>query len=183
MATALVSGCAAVVREALIQQRQTAPNAALVKAVLICGAEDLPRSGSADRGNRGNRVNRVNRVNLANSVVICRHRTFEENNLRQGAQVSYPVAKDGKPAALKVVLVWVDYPGAALQSQLGLNVRVDAEHLYSRLDPYDNVLEVRADRRSSSATISILAHRITRTTDMEHPRYQAFALAWRWLPI
>jgi subtilisin family serine protease len=161
MATAFVSGAAAIVREALTKcKTPQTPSAALVKAILISGAEDLPRVS--------------NRVNIANAVTFCVDSTWEVNKLRQGVEISYPVRNSKREARLKVALVWIDRPGETLQSELDLTVLV-GNHPHRPPAPDDNVLVVRIEKPTRIATLKIQALRIR-----GYREYQEFALAWRW---
>jgi len=63
MANALVAGCAGVLRQ-VIKISSTPPRAALVKAILICGADHLDQSISTSK------LTSFRRVNLAGSVQI-----------------------------------------------------------------------------------------------------------------
>ncbi len=71
MATPLVAGCCAVLRETLVKNGTPTPSAALIKALLINGA--TPLSGQytpAEVGPVPNNVQGWGRVNLAGSVII-----------------------------------------------------------------------------------------------------------------
>src|SRR4051794_12838142 len=71
MATPLVAGCAAVLRETLVKNGMPTPSAALIKALLVNGAVRLPgqytptEAGSSPNSNSG-----WGRVDLADSVII-----------------------------------------------------------------------------------------------------------------
>ncbi|KAJ5480021.1 Peptidase S8/S53subtilisin/kexin/sedolisin [Penicillium desertorum] len=143
MATPLVAGCVAVLRETLVKNGKQEPSAALLKALLINGAIELPgqyvpsESGPSPNGNSG-----FGRVNLSKSVILptqadCGYReggplaqsASEEtvidipnkgNLLRSQGRSASTTAFDGP--VLKVSLVWTDYPGAYLQNDLDLIV-------------------------------------------------------------
>jgi hypothetical protein len=148
MATPLVAGCAAVLRETLVKNGLAAPTAALVKALLINGADVLPgqynpsEAGESPNGNSG-----WGRVNLARSVVLPgqpgNSGLGEGGPLEQGQEDSITIdipeevpkaaakakrhrgpAGDPEPAAagatLKITLVWSDPPGPQLQNDLDL---------------------------------------------------------------
>ncbi|OGE47392.1 hypothetical protein PENARI_c046G01059 [Penicillium arizonense] len=143
MATPLVAGCIAVLRETLIKSGAQEPSAALLKALLINGAVELSgqyvpsESGPSPNSNSG-----FGRVNLSNSVILpnqadCGYR--EGGPLAQGASeeilVDIPSKGDllrvqGRSASttassgvvLKVSLVWTDPPGETLQNDLDLIV-------------------------------------------------------------
>ena len=77
MATPLVAGCAAVLREALIDNGTESPSAALIKALLINGAEILSQPMPNVESGFG-------RVNLAKSIAVApgeEGAAFREGNL------------------------------------------------------------------------------------------------------
>lgn len=151
MATPLVAGCAAVLRETLVKNGLAAPSAALIKALLINGADVLPgqytpsEAGESPNGNSG-----WGRVNLARSVVLPGQPgnagLGEGGPLHQGEEDSFTIdipAENAKAAVkakrrrnstedpalttaagvtLKITLVWSDPPGPQLQNDLDLIV-------------------------------------------------------------
>jgi hypothetical protein len=150
MATPLVAGCAAVLRETLVKNGLAAPSAALIKALLINGADTLAgqynptEAGDSPNGNSG-----WGRVNLARSVVLPgapgNAGLGEGGPLEQGQEDSFTIEIPGEvpkrsgqgrrnrgaagspePAAagvtLKITLVWSDPPGPQLQNDLDLLV-------------------------------------------------------------
>lgn len=71
MATPLVAGCLAVLRETLEKNGVQSPPAALLKALLINGAVDMQgQYQKKDVGPSPNSINGWGRVNLANSVIL-----------------------------------------------------------------------------------------------------------------
>src|SRR5919197_1002841 len=146
MATPLVAGCAAVLRETLVKNGMPNPSAALVKALLVNGAVRLPgqytptEAGSSPNSNSG-----WGRVDLAGSVIIPGPNGdagFGEGGpLKQGGSDTIDIdipkgpprhegsaePEDVGPTAVgatfKITLVWSDPPGAALQNDLDLIVR------------------------------------------------------------
>ncbi|OQE15116.1 hypothetical protein PENSTE_c030G04190 [Penicillium steckii] len=141
MATPLVAGCVAVLRETLIKSGVQNPSAALLKAMLINGAVAIAgqyvpsETGPSPNSNSG-----FGRVNLSNSVILPNEAScgyHEGGPLVQGASeellIDIPNQGDfmkaqGKPTntfsnpVLKVTLVWTDYPGNMLQNDLDLIV-------------------------------------------------------------
>jgi len=143
MATPLVAGCVAVLRETLVKSGVQTPSAALLKAMLINGAVAIPgqyvpsETGPSPNSNSG-----FGRVNLSNSVISpnqagCGYR--EGGALAQGASeellIDIPNQRDFMEAqekststaafngpVLKVTLVWTDPPGNMLQNDLDLIV-------------------------------------------------------------
>jgi serine protease AprX len=139
MATPLVAGCVAVLRETLlIFQSGYQPCAALIKALLINGATELlgqynpPETGQSPNANSG-----WCRINLANSVVLGNQPDtgyVEADPLRQGEArevLSIPVPAGHKH--LKVTLVWTDPPGPLLQNDLNLTVVVDGQERHRNM--------------------------------------------------
>ncbi|ASN53497.1 S8 family serine peptidase [Sinomonas sp. R1AF57] len=196
MATPLVAGCVAVLRETLVKNGTATPSAALVKALLINGAVELAgqyvptEAGASPNGSSG-----WGRVDLAGSVIIPGPSSdggFGEGGpLKQGEEESFTVDIPGKgdagasPAAagsatFKVTLVWSDPPGAALQNDLDLIVRAaDGTERHGNMGTSDGF-----DRRNNveqvlwqnmppgKATVVVRAFRITRFP-------QPYAYAWR----
>ena len=71
MATPLVAGCAAVLREVLVNNGLPKPTAALIKTLLINGAVNMTgQYQTADVGASPNGINGWGRVNLAGSVIV-----------------------------------------------------------------------------------------------------------------
>jgi serine protease AprX len=195
MATPLVAGCAAVLRETLIKNGTATPSAALIKALLIEGA--VPLAGQytpTEAGASPNNNSGWGRVDLAGSVIIPgpdpNSGCGDGKPLKQGGEdtigIEIPERKPGGavPAAvgvtLKVTLVWSDPPGAALQNDLDLIVRASngAERhgnagTTKKFDRTNNVEQVLwTNIPPGHADIVIRAHRITRFA-------QPYAYAWR----
>jgi hypothetical protein len=148
MATPLVAGCVAVLRETLVKNGTPKPSAALLKALLINGAVELAGQYSpSEAGQSPNNNSGLGRVNLADSVIIPGPNPDsglgEGGPLKQGEEdtISLAIPKHapaGGPhdqeheanapmtssgVTLKVTLVWSDPPGPALQNDLDLIVR------------------------------------------------------------
>jgi serine protease AprX len=129
MATPLVAGCAAVVRESFRVRRNVNPSAALVKAMLINGASLLtgqyvpPELSPVPNESEG--FGRVSlSVSLApengNKKVVFRD---EGTALDVGEEEAHTFNVPAGTTGLKVTLVWTDPPGEALQNDLDLIVR------------------------------------------------------------
>jgi hypothetical protein len=129
MATPLVAGCAAIVREFFLKHHEQSPSAALVKAMLINGSSDIvgqyvPSEAEAPP----NLSEGFGRVDLAATVgpyaagesVIFRN---EDLALETGDEEVSRVKITSPGSALKVTLVWTDPPGETLQNDLDLIVR------------------------------------------------------------
>jgi hypothetical protein len=136
MATPLVAGCAAVLREALTRNETQNPTAALIKALLINGAIELPgqyvpsEAGPSPNSNSG-----YGRVNLPNSAILP---TQTDGEFREGGTLAQggeeetvvyipgsrnPQASSASSHVFKVTLVWTDPPGPCLQNDLDLIVK------------------------------------------------------------
>ena len=114
MATPAAAGASILIREYLMEIAQRpAPQASLIKAMLILGAEDVGTP------NIPNNVEGWGRIDLSNSLipesdvgifVDDRHR------LKSGEidEYSFEVTRAGEP--LKIVLAWSDYPGSTSSS-------------------------------------------------------------------
>jgi hypothetical protein len=147
MATPLVAGCAAVLRETLVKNGMAKPPAALVKAMLINGAVTLPGQYSpSEAGPSPNSASGFGRVDLAGSVILPGpnpNAGFGNGGpLKQGQSdtitVNIPAQGPGgrpKPgdgdnhhgtmalgATFKITLAWSDPAGERLQNDLDLIV-------------------------------------------------------------
>jgi len=142
MATPLVAGCAAVVREFFMKQHGRNPSAALVKAMLINGCRDL--SGQyvpSEAESIPNLSEGFGRVDLAATVgpyavdesVVFRD---EDMELETGEEEVSRVKIKSPGPALKVTLVWTDPPGESLQNDLDLIVRAaDGQERHGNMPP------------------------------------------------
>jgi serine protease AprX len=200
MATPLVAGCVAVLRETLRRNGTTAPSAALIKALLINGAVELPGQYSpSEAGPSPNNDSGFGRVDLAGSVIIAGedpNSDFVEGGpLAQGDEDSFtvkiperspgdggegPGLQSAGHATFKITLVWTDPPGEALQNDLDLILHTangDERHGNMGVDRgFDRVNNVEqivwTDIPPGDAKIVVRAARITRFS-------QPYALAWR----
>jgi serine protease AprX len=197
MATPLVAGCAAVVRESLVRNGMPTPPAALVKALLINGAVELAgqyvpsECGATPNNNLG-----FGRVDLAGSIILpgpgSNGGLGKGGPLKQGAEKTFTVnipespPKVGKGpkanglATFKMTLVWTDPPGAALQNDLDLVVTAaDGTERHGNMgtgagfDRLNNVEQVWwRNMPPGPAKIVVRAFRITKFA-------QPYAYAWR----
>ena len=130
MATPLVAGCAAVLREYIIDHGHSNPSAALLKAMLINGAIDLEKTqGPNPIKPAPNNVQGYGRVDLQNSFIKPGSMTqgFVDGALLQQGQVSMPIvipvpSPSGLQRILNVTLAYSDLPGPLLQTDLSLIV-------------------------------------------------------------
>jgi hypothetical protein len=142
MATPLVAGCAALVRQALGGN----PNAALVKAMLINGAVDIVgQYATSEAGAIPNLAEGFGRVNMQNTVGrpdgVDLAWFDEADALRTGESWSHRVTLR-QQGALKVTLVWTDFPGEVLQNDLDLIVRApDGSERHGNVDPASSAFD------------------------------------------
>ena len=196
MATPLVAGCVAVVRETLVKNGTTAPSAALIKAILINGADPLPGQYSpTEAGTSPNMASGWGRVDLAGSIIIPGPNPnggFGDGGpLKQGQNgtvtITIPKQKNSAGAhttgtgyTLKVTLVWTDPPGAKLQNDLDLIVKASNGQVRhgnmgtsKNFDRVNNVEQVVwANIPAGTVTFTINAFHITQFA-------QPWAYAWR----
>jgi subtilisin family serine protease len=199
MATPLVAGCVAVLRETLVKNGTPNPSAALVKALLINGAVELVGQYSpSEAGPSFNISSGFGRVNLLGSVIVPDSRPnagFGEGGPLDEEQANeftidipaQPPGTDGAAnagtagrASLKITLVWSDPPGATLQNDLDLIVQAaDGTERHGNMgnaegfDRTNNVEQVVwPSMPPGQAKIIVRAARITRFA-------QPYSYAWR----
>lgn len=130
MATPLVAGCSAIVREYFQKEHYHQPSAALVKAMIINGAKDMVgQYVPSEAGEIPNYAEGYGRVDLAATVGPRGENeriTFkdEATALETGEEEKIEVEIAEYDSRLKVTLVWTDYPGEALQNDLDLMVKI-----------------------------------------------------------
>lgn len=136
MATPLVAGNVALLREHFIKNKGITPKPSLIKAVLIAGAQDLGMGYPS--GNQG-----WGRVTLDKSVNAAF--TNESKALRTNEKAAYTFhAASGKP--LRIALAWTDYPGnpsasVSLVNDLDLVIKSPSGKTYTGNDftsPYNS---------------------------------------------
>jgi hypothetical protein len=129
MATPLVAGCTALVRQYLQRTGNPRPSAALVKALLINGAHDLTGQYSpTETGPIPNNNEGFGRVNLPailgplpDGVLL---KMWDESTaLDTGEEQTFQVELESLAKLVKVTLVWTDSPGETLQNDLDLIVK------------------------------------------------------------
>ena len=184
MATPLVAGCAATLREALASPFRTSPRivsptAALIKALLINGADilnpptpDSPRFVPSKESGFG-------RVNMANAVGIVRCERgagFQEcelshNTPKQGKEIEVKV--DRTNTTLKATLVWSDPPGDMIKNQLHLTVRDSSKKSKFAIGKNTSQQVVWCNISPGKVTLNV---RVTGKLDKSP---QSFAVVWR----
>jgi subtilisin family serine protease len=157
MATPLVAGTAALVREYYTDIEGITPSAALIKATLVNGATDIS-PGQYGTGSdqeipdppRPNNVEGWGRVNVENSIFPASPRELvyydETSGLGTGGESAYDLEVTNSSEPLKITLAWSDYPGSAaaaggLVNDLDLSVTAPGGTVY-----YPN----NANRRSAT---------------------------------
>jgi serine protease AprX len=200
MATPLTAGCCAVLRETLVKNQMANPSAAIIKALLINGAQPIPGQYSpSETGPSPNPASGWGRVNLANSVIIPGPNAdggFGEGGpLKQGEKsggtikipraaapraVSDAAGTTGLGPTLKFTLVWTDPPGAQLQNDLDLVITAaDGQERHGNMgtgsgfDRQNNVEQIVWENvPPGDLKFEIVAFHITRFP-------QPYAFAWR----
>jgi hypothetical protein len=130
MATPLVAGCVAVVHESLLKQKHLSqPSAALIKAMLLNGAHNSQGQYTpSEAGSIPNNSEGFGRVDVASTIgpyAASENVTLkdEATALDTGEEERTTVTVGTNSTTLKVMLVWTDPPGYALQNDLDLIVR------------------------------------------------------------
>ena len=145
MATPLVAGCAALIREAMGDIGKSHPSAALVKALLVNGAVNY----SSPKGPGFDYEQGFGRVDINQSVSMVTNRTFVEGGgqleatkwdvapLRQAAGEdrwkSADIALPSGKSRLVATLAYSDPPGGLLQNNINLIVRVGGEERHGNM--------------------------------------------------
>jgi serine protease AprX len=189
MATPLVAGCVAVLRQTLKRLKPGddtySPSAALIKALLINGAMELTDQYSPGwAGPCPNSSSGFGRVNLSHSIadVVDGNYLEHDDALEEGHKskaIEIDIPKIARGATLKVTLAWTDPEGDQLQNDLDLIVtasngtkrhgNMGTSKGYDRLN---NVEQIHwTDMPPGTAQIVVQAYRITK-----YP--QSFACAW-----
>jgi hypothetical protein len=120
MATPLTSGAVALLREFLRKKLGVAkPSAALVKALLVAGAERLP--GTAPARTLADNHQGFGRVNLDRSVRRTLV-TVHGAGLKTGQQSAIAIKVPAGKKTLRIALCYTDYPGPKLVNNLNLIV-------------------------------------------------------------
>ena len=177
MATPLVAGCSAVVREFLMRDRAIAtPSAALVKALLINGAMNITGQYiPSEAGLIPNNAEGFGRVDMTSTIGPFEAREEvrlqdEGTELDTGEEETVSLTATSG-TTLKATLVWTDPSGASLQNDLDLIVRArDGQERHGNVSPsstafdrFNNVEQVTwADLPEGEVTIVVRAHRVTR---------------------
>ena len=174
MATPLVAGCAAQLRELLGRRHnQYAPSAALMKALLINSAHDLrgqySPSECAATPNFAEGYGRVNLDSVLQAGTDLHLLSNEEHELDTGECRDF-MLEVAAGQSLRVTLVWTDPPGDRLQNDLDLTVTDAAGTIRlgngtptsNQPDRVNNVEQVTWDNPAAgTVTIRVSAYNIT----------------------
>ncbi|KAK3172951.1 hypothetical protein OEA41_006277 [Lepraria neglecta] len=177
IATPLVAGCAAVLREALTSSYQgISSSAALIKALLINGADILnPTTPNFVPSNHSG----YGRVNIANTIAVVHG--------DPGTGFRMDKVSDDTPrwletiqvvpgyTTLKVTLVWSDPPGETLKNRLGLEVWDDTGPKFAR---NNNTVQQVVRSTISPGDASLRVGIISYNRRLEKSP-QPFAVVWR----
>jgi subtilase family serine protease len=120
MATPLVAGAVALVREFLrTKQGIASPTAALVKALLIAGAQRLP--GTAPAGTLADNAQGFGRVHLDRALkqLVA---TIEGPSLSTGKKSTFTIAIPSTSKTVRIAMAYTDAPGETLVNNLNLMV-------------------------------------------------------------
>lgn len=170
MATPLVAGCAALVRQYLTETHQlTVPSAALIKAMLINGAQDIAgQYVPSETGGIPNNSEGFGRVDMAATLRPSVQWRDENTALDAGEEETTTITVN-EGTLIKVTLVWTDRPGATLQNDLDLIVRTsDGQERHGNVAPnstgfdrHNNVEQIIWDNvPGGNIDIIVRAHRI-----------------------
>ena len=178
MATPLVAGCVALVREYLsTKQGRPNPSAALVKAMLINGAKDMAGQYTpSEAGTTPNNAEGFGRVDMYATVgqlpagvkLVLQD---EDAVLDTGDEKKTTLTVDAAATTLKATLVWTDPPGETLQNDLDLIVKAsngkerhgNMSPISKKFDRTNNVEQVVwKGIPAGPVEVIVRAHRITR---------------------
>lgn len=108
-AAALTSGVALLLKQQLRQQSGDDPSAALVKALLIDGCDDIDDEGPAFTNGYGS-------LNAYRSLKIAANRTFLTAAISEGVTHQQRISVPVNTSWLKITLVWTDTPASPLSA-------------------------------------------------------------------
>ncbi len=134
MATPLVAGAAALVRQHLEAELGTGPSAELLKAFLINGAQKLDPADA-----RPNPVSGWGRVDVKKTVLPEDPRTalYAENEIEASKTFPFSFTVTDSSEELRATIVWADPPGESLVHNLDLTLvdPAENEHFMEGLTP------------------------------------------------
>jgi subtilisin family serine protease len=142
MATPIVAGMLALVREYFVRVSGCEPCAALLKAALLDGAFVLP--GYMENEEGWGRLNAPDpAINPARECLFVN----QETKLATGESKTYEYLLSGTAGPLRITLAWTDYPAqvnaaVALVNDLDLTVQSPSGQIFSPGDHLNNVEQV-----------------------------------------
>lgn len=148
MATPLTAGAVALVREFLRTRQGIAnPSAALIKALLIAGAERL--AGTAPAGTLLDSHQGFGRVNLDRSLkrVIA---AIDAPGLATGQGSTFTINVPSASKTLRVALAYADFPGDALVNNLNVIANDPSGKGFAGIDPVPAARHLRWTRPTTS---------------------------------
>jgi hypothetical protein len=185
MATPLTAGAAALMREYLMDVKGFSnPSAALIKAALLSGAEDISPGQYGTGATQEipdspapNNITGWGRVNIGTSVYpanpFSRFYMDERKGINTGESKNYTINVSSSNTPIKLNLVWTDYPGSpvsqgALVNDLDLQVTDPSLIKYypdgASQKPAVNQLAYDNDNSGSISPIALRAIRFTPST-------------------
>ncbi|KAI9893411.1 MAG: hypothetical protein M1814_006708 [Vezdaea aestivalis] len=195
MATPLISGCVALLREALLQQGKTKPSAALIKALLVNGAVNY----SAQNGATWDYNQGFGRVDINSSIDVVKQATFVDGGYKlettkfdvptlrlvPAAQNKWEspaitIPSTGK-SKLVATLAYPDEQGSLLQNDVNLIVQAGAVERHGNVgtdagfDQTNNVERVIWDNIPSGAVKVIVQASAFTKPQSEQP----FSVVWK----
>ena len=146
MATPLVAGAAALVRQHLVRDHGHEPTSALVKAFLVTGAAPMAGQFAGEVPTGSNDVSGFGRVDVASTVAaLSSKRTLfaddPDDAVMTGERRIYRIDEVDPDAPLVVTLVWTDAPSGlgGLVNRLYLSVQTpDGTYLNGDVSPFPN---------------------------------------------
>jgi serine protease AprX len=146
MATPLVAGCAALVRQYLRENHQPSipnPSAALVKAILIHSAQYInyrhAHSASTPWADNEQGWGRIDLQKVLNPTMPTQAIFIDEDNgLTTGQNGQYQIKITDSSVPIKATLVYTDYPGEDLKNNLNLIVHSPSGKQYLGNDFEEN---------------------------------------------
>ncbi|KAF5671441.1 serine protease ABC transporter B family tagB [Fusarium heterosporum] len=183
MATPLIAGCVAALREHLIKQGIQSPSAALIKALLVNGAVGLGRPieeqgfGRVDLGNSIFDTSAVDKGFFEGVLYNEDDRDFVKKDL----VLKHPSLNKGLPVTLKATLVYMDQPGECLQNNFNLIIHNGDQKRHGNKgdmqDEYDNANNVEQVIWKDLVVGDTVTFEVSNREVFSAPEV-SFALAW-----
>ena len=124
-ACALVTGAASMIQQLYVSKKGELPQASLVKAALLNGANDVGRPGIDFETGYGN-------LNVLNSLNIIESGNYFQDSITNNETHSFELSFPDNAVNLKIMLVWTDIPASpndniVLKNNLDLNLNINEE--------------------------------------------------------